>query len=534
MKYYGPYLFRSLKGLELTDTIILVTMLITSTSALSFIILPVLFLDSIYLKRLLFYLFTLTTSASSASFLNLILHLLSQKPAVEHVTLEIFKLIFSGFSSEMIFLAFFSSVISLILEKDQNLLKLLTCKYQENYSNYKNITENLEIPFVFMKENGEMLKFNNKADKIFTLDKKKNFFDTIQSHQVHELKRMMKIAQQKLIPEEDFNHSIPDIGKFYHVLTMKYVQLNDINAYLINLHDVNFSAKKRVVILNSFLAGATLQQKLLKKFTDRYNKYETISTKDFCIFLKYIYSQQETIFITQLLIGEVVTERQNFDIKHEIANIVHFYWENLKKAQVSLRFDCLNLVNIVNGDKIKHHLLIKSLLTYISHLAEAGTDVKIFIKSGNVNEVQYLFQFTSENLTEGELQSVFLLPENDIDQILVIQKRFGTVLCLFPSLMKFLNGSIDMLQIINKEARIGFSLKFSEGNPYLLKQFYLFDSLQNENELNWPINARIISRKPICKINFCRKLIMSCACCLINQQFEKRKLILSKRSATFS
>jgi hypothetical protein len=304
----------------------------------------------------------------------------SSHPLPEYLTTEALRLFYFSFPKEMLIQITFLSFLALTLQKDLKNLSHLKLLYEKSFQDKENITNSLEVAVIFIDIYGNVLKFNSKAEILFGSLKVKNIYQVLPSEKVTRVREMVKICQKKLIPEEDFNLFIPGYGKMYFILSMKCVPLNNTNSFLLHFVDMNLSAKKRTMVMKSYLSNLFLQSKTMEKFAERYLRGSKVSLKDFGTLVKYIYSQQETICITQMVTGQILNYHSNFDLKHEIANVVQFYWERLKKKNVRISFACQSNLKIVQGDKVKHHLLLKSLLNFLSLAVTPGSDVEIVVK----------------------------------------------------------------------------------------------------------------------------------------------------------
>lgn len=446
-----------------------------------------------------------------SSILHFTIHNLNHRPSSEYIISSLIRLYFLNFPTDLLLLLIFLLVLTVTIQKDFHNFSTLSYLYQKLYKEKENITNALEVAVVFIDIHGKVLKNNLKAEVMFGKIQNKNFYEVLPSEKVSRVQEMVKISQQKLIPEEDFNYLIPDYGKIYFILSMKCVPLDNNNAFLLHFVDMNLTAKKRMMVMKSYQSNLILQSKTIQKFEQRYSQGARITLKDFTTFVKYVYAQQETISITQLATGQVYCYHVSFDLKHEVSNMIQFYWSQLEKNKVRVSLNCQGNIGIVLGDKTKHHLLIRSFLHYIGQVAKPSTDLKITLSKlkspiEGLYKLNYRFTFEINPNLSPDLLLVLTRPEEDLDNIYYIQHKYDLIVCLLPWLVQMLGGSIDRVIEKSGKVKVNFHLSFNEGDALAMKQLYLIERNDCVEVFNWPAVPSGVNRTPISIFKLRRKI----------------------------
>jgi hypothetical protein len=456
---------------------------------------------------------TFDSASLSAILLNFCLHIQYAQLNIEFILYVALKLIFTVQAQENIFLFFLLSSILILLNKDINALISFSTLYNDSFISRKLICDHLKTVFLFISENGDIVKYNRSAKDIFGDLDNKNLFDLIPIEKKNNIKRMIKVAIQKRIPEEDFNHNFPNFGYMNFMLSIKYVPLETTNNFLLCFDSHNLSAKKRSIVFKSYQHNFALQEKVEEKIFGKYVKKERISIKTCSVLLNYLYSQQETVAVTEMLVGQVLNRQENFDIKQEIANCIQIYSESFNGLYVTTKLEC-SILLIVNSDRAKHHLLIKAVLLFISSVVKSYSLIDIEIRDEkdlvkDLLNITYVFNFVSHNVKVEDLNQIFEKNLDDIDSIINIQKKLGITISMFNWLLLNLNGKSKEIRVSNEIVSIEFSIDFNVGKTNGKLPVY-FTEIYNGNDFKWPNSIKKISRFPSDIVKTGSRLAVSC------------------------
>jgi hypothetical protein len=458
---------------------------ISTTKGLIF--LPFLSLKSFCLVHIVYYILTLGSNSTSTLIINLCLHLESSRPAYQFIILQTMKLLIEGLETHSTFLLFFLSICLMIISKDSENLFFVRKKFEESYLNKKEISDNLEVPVLFIHENGKIAKCNKKADFLFNVTQKKDFFSLISYEKVERFKEMIRVAKEMKIPEEDSTFLFESVGKFNFWISMKLVPLDDVNCFLITFDNTNFSRKKREFVLESYRKSFVSQVKLKMIFEQRYSKNEKIYIEDCCKLIRYMYTQQETINITEMLTGQPIMNQNFFSFDQEVTNCINLYWEHLECLNITLNLHVQNPLSQVISDILKHHLLIKSLIHIISYFIDPKTTINFHLNqllNHQDCDLFYTLHFTSTKATLSSL-SLLLKMENNTDHLIKIREEYDMTVSLFPWLLNILGGSVHNLQMTGSEVTISFMLKAMLEKSLKIQRPYLFSMKSEKNIISW-------------------------------------------------
>ncbi len=157
---------------------ILLSLNCQSTTEIIFF-LACLYFKSFCMLHIVFYLLTLSQTTTSVLTLSLSLHVESTRPAYQFLIMQGAKLVFTGidFASAKVLLVLLVSLM--IISKDSRNLFLVRNIYEESYLTKHEISDNLELPVLFIHETGTIANSNKKAEDLFQIYGQCNLFDLI-------------------------------------------------------------------------------------------------------------------------------------------------------------------------------------------------------------------------------------------------------------------------------------------------------------------------------------------------------------------
>lgn len=471
------------------DLIVLNGVLVVSVMICNYLMLllfvPVIYIKHQTLTRLCYLICTFSSNSLSTLILNFFLFLPNTRSNIIFSLLTIIKLYFFPPDTEIFYSFLILLLLALLLNKDIKYVKNLASIFEDSYTRQKEICDHLTTVFIFISEKGEVKKYNKAALSLFGDLKNKNLFDLIPEEKADAIQRMIKISMQKKIPEEDYTCNFPNYGNMYLMLSIKYVPLENSNNFLLCFDCFNINAKKRTAVFKSYQQNFALQEKLRNKMMEKYSKRGKISFKNCCLLSRYLYSQHETIAVTEMLVGQAVFNKASFEIKNEVLSCIEIYREFFDESSVGINFDC-DTLPLVNSDRIKHHLLIKSILLFISGQIDSNCNLDIYVKAGkslfkDVLGVLYSFKFNSKKVKIEDLDQVFLQSFGDIDDILAIQKKYDVAVSLIRWLLQNFDGKTKLVTVANDLAYIEFSLNFEYSGRFSKIPAYFVDELDRKD-----------------------------------------------------
>ena len=456
---------------------------------------------------------TFTSTHFSAVLLGFSLHLQDSRSSVEFILFLALKFIFTVQPQENIFTFLLLSFILILLNKEIKALVSFSIIYKDSYISRKVICDHLKSVFIFISRTGDIMKYNQSAKEIFGDLNNKNLFDLIPIERKNSIERMLNVAIHKKIPEEDFNHNFPNFGCMNFMLSIKYVPLETTNNFLLCFDSHNLSAKKRNIVFKSYQQNFALQERVERKIMGKYLKKEKISIKTCAVLLNYLYSQQEAVAVTEMVVGQVLNKQENFEIKQEIANCIEIYSEAFNGLIVSIKLECKILL-IVNSDRSKHHLLIKAVLLFTSSVVKPNTLIEIEVRDEkdlvkDLLNITYIFKFESQNVKIEDLNQVFLQSLDDIDSIISIQKKFGITVSMFNWLLLVLKGKPREIRVNDGIVSIEFSISFDVGKVSGKLPMY-FTEIYNGSDFKWPNLIKKLRRFPSDIVKTELRLAVSC------------------------
>lgn len=446
-----------------------------------------LYFKSFCMLHIVFYILTISQSATSVLILNLSLHVESTRPAYQFLIMQGAKLVFTGidFASAKVLLVLLVSLM--IISKDSRNLFLVRNIYQDSYLTKHEISDNLEFPVLFIHENGSIAKSNKKAANLFQIHGQCNLFDLIPAEKIDRFKQMIKVSIQKKIPEEDSTYIFYPAGKMNYWVSMKMVPFEDLNCFLITFENANLSRKKREQVLDSYRKNFLFQNMLSEIFINKYINNQKVRLEDCCQLIKYIYCQQETINITEMVTGQVIVQPSIFNFEEEIINCINLYWDVFEQENISISLHIQKPLIQIYLDKIKHHLLIKSIILIIKHIAEPNTKFDFHLNqvlSQFDSDLFYTFLFTSKSETLSDFTEI-MDSYNNVDKINNIMRKYDTTVSLFPWLLELLGGFVHNLQVTDHKVTLSLNLRVKRGNSFDFRRPYLFAMKTEKSILNW-------------------------------------------------
>ena len=247
---------------------------------------------------------------------------------------------------------------------------------KEKQTSIENMNRDSEIGVMIIEENGNIIEKNIKAENMFWgLQNATNINSLFSTEYLSNIMKMKNIAKLGKIPESDFSFNNSLVGPVILQLKIKKIQVNESNCFLLMFEDVNLSVKKRKMVLDSYLSKLPCLESTEVLLIKSYQSHQNFNFNDLVYILSYIYCQCEISCLTQRVTGEIEINLIQFDIKNEVISIIQQVWSacHLKNLTIYLQFNYESLY--VEGDKIKHHLIIKGILKYIIQVALPSTEV---------------------------------------------------------------------------------------------------------------------------------------------------------------
>lgn len=293
-------------------------------------------------------------------------HYLTHRPWTEYAIYAFIRLCVKNWSQDSCIFEIIATIILLLIEKDKKDFWVIQDHFKHEFSRETSINENLSTGILVIDDTGKILKKNLKTLKLFKNSESSHHInDLFSGHYINRINMMVKVASLKRIHEENFSFNLSNIGWVQILVSAKSVPFNEKNAFLLNFTDANLSAKKRKFVVNSYKSNYASLENIEFIFLKRYKNTKILTLNDLIILLNYMYHQKESIYITELVIGESHTNQMNFDVKSETINTIQQIWSGYESKSIKINLLFEQEIPIVLGDKVIHDLILRGILDYI-------------------------------------------------------------------------------------------------------------------------------------------------------------------------
>ena len=154
-----------------------------------------LYFKSFCMLHIVFYILTLSHCTTSVLTLSLSLHVESTRPAYQFLIMQGAKIVFSGIDLVSAKTLAMLLVSLMIISKDSRNMFLVRNIYKDSYLAKHEISDNLDLPILFIHENGSIAKSHKKAESLFQIYGKHNLFDLIPPEKIERVKQGRSIVR---------------------------------------------------------------------------------------------------------------------------------------------------------------------------------------------------------------------------------------------------------------------------------------------------------------------------------------------------
>lgn len=243
--------------------------------------------------------------------------------------------------------------------------------------------------------------------------------------------------------------------------------------------DVTGHISKKQLILKCLKDMESYLDYLNKQLIQQFNENQLV-TREFVTFFYRVYQQLKGIeTIQSYFSGQIEVVTEPFDLNGEITNSIEALY--LKSSSHNLTFVYTReqaVPKSVRGDRGLHNVALFSIIDFSIQNAIEGTDINLFLQiaSADTSElnISYKLTFFTEKTTKDEIEKIIEVRKNsatpkDIDDIHSINKKYGTGLACFDTILLALRGFLvpGNEELDHKKVTIVFYIPFKPTNKVI-------------------------------------------------------------------